>query len=74
LMLNTDTFVSAGSAEENTLRQKEREKMLVECNGCGKATDKLEIFPKQLCLDCYAESPEGKRMPTAEELVRMWSK
>lgn len=42
------------------------------CTTCDKAHDLLESFPGNLCLACYAESPEGRRMPTADELVAMW--
>lgn len=48
------------------------------CEDCGQAVDPLEQFPGTKskagikCLDCYAKSPEGRRMPTAEQIVRMW--
>jgi len=42
------------------------------CSKCGETVDPLEMFPGGLCLSCWADSPEGRRMPTAEELVSMW--
>jgi hypothetical protein len=52
-------------------RQREDDGMIT-CTTCGTDTDKLEIFPGDVCLTCWADSPEGRRMPTAEELVSMW--
>jgi hypothetical protein len=42
------------------------------CTGCGDKVHPLAIFPNDLCLECFANSPEGKREVTAEELSRMW--
>jgi hypothetical protein len=42
------------------------------CSNCGKTMDELEAFPGHICLDCHAKTPEGRRMPTADELTRMW--
>jgi len=42
------------------------------CASCQSPVDRLEAFPGGLCLTCWADSPEGRRMPTAEELVAMW--
>ncbi len=47
------------------------------CANCGKPVGELEVFPNVrgegiLCLGCYANSPEGRRMPTADEVTRMW--
>jgi hypothetical protein len=42
------------------------------CAGCQAPTGPLEMFPGGLCLACWAQTPEGRRMPTADELVRMW--
>lgn len=44
----------------------------VACTGCGTPTGPLEMFPGGVCLPCWAASPEGRRMPTADELVAMW--
>lgn len=45
---------------------------MITCKGCTKVHDRLESFPGNLCLECWADSPEGRRMPTADELVAMW--
>lgn len=42
------------------------------CSKCKSHADALEMFPGTVCLSCWAASPEGRRMPTAEELVKMW--
>ena len=42
------------------------------CTVCGTTVSYLEVFPGPRCIDCYAVSPEGRRMPTAEELTAMW--
>lgn len=42
------------------------------CTSCGKDMMEIDAFPGNVCLDCYADSPEGRRMPTAEEVVEMW--
>lgn len=48
------------------------------CSECGATVDPLEMFPARAgadgvqCLACYADSPEGRRMPTADEVRRMW--
>lgn len=42
------------------------------CTRCGSDVDPLEVFPGGVCLPCWAVSPEGRRMPTADELVTMW--
>jgi hypothetical protein len=51
------------------------------CNACGREVDPLEVFPDNnyagrvkgiLCLSCYEQSPAGRRMPTADEVVRLW--
>lgn len=42
------------------------------CATCGTEHSRLEEFPGGICLPCYADSPEGRRMPTADEVVRMW--
>jgi len=41
----------------------------VSCTKCAKEIDRLEVFPKGVCLDCHAETFV---MPTADELVAMW--
>lgn len=47
------------------------------CATCGTAVGPYEVFPNRkgagiLCMDCYAKTPEGQYVPTAEELARMW--
>lgn len=45
------------------------------CAECGTAVHPYDVFPHAngiQCLDCYAVSQEGQRMPTASELARMW--
>ena len=42
------------------------------CITCNTITDRLDIFPGNVCLACWAESFEGKRMVSASELVAMW--
>ena len=45
---------------------------MVTCTGCGREIDRLEAFPGDVCLPCWAASEEGQKMPTAEELAEMW--
>lgn len=42
------------------------------CPSCGSQVEPLEMFPGGLDLKCWAQSPEGRQMPTAEQLVAMW--
>lgn len=42
------------------------------CATCGGTFDWLEEFPNGLCVACYAKTAEGRRMPTASEVVAMW--
>lgn len=47
------------------------------CASCTTPVGPLEVFPNAdgagiLCLACYADSPDGRRMPTADEVVQMW--
>lgn len=42
------------------------------CSTCETPVDPLEVFPGGLCLPCYAATPEGRRVPTAEEVVALW--
>lgn len=44
----------------------------VKCSQCEAEIDELAVFPKGRCVDCYAASPEGRRMPTAAEVRRTW--
>lgn len=45
---------------------------VIDCTRCATPTDMLAVFPGGVCLTCWADSPEGRRMPTADELVAMW--
>lgn len=42
------------------------------CSQCGRGMDSLSEFPGDRCISCHANSPEGRAMPTADELSRMW--
>lgn len=47
------------------------------CEHCNTDVHPLEVFPGSAantvrCLDCYASSPEGRYIPTADELTAMW--
>lgn len=46
--------------------------MIKNCTKCETLTHVYELFPGDVCLTCWADSPEGRRMPTAGELVAMW--
>lgn len=42
------------------------------CTTCARQVDRLELFPGDVCLPCWAASPAGQYVPTAEELTAMW--
>ena len=43
------------------------------CTTCNTITDRLDMFPGNVCLECWAQSfHDGKRMVSAQELTRMW--
>lgn len=42
------------------------------CSRCATSCDPLEIFPGGVCLACWAASPQGRYLPTADELARAW--
>lgn len=44
----------------------------MKCKKCKATVDPLEVFPGTVCLSCWAASPEGRYVPTAQELVRAW--
>lgn len=46
--------------------------MTTKCANCRNELDSLDTFPGDVCVDCYANSPAGRYMPTASELTRMW--
>lgn len=39
---------------------------------CAKEVRWIDLFPNGLCVDCWAETPEGRYVPTAKELAMMW--
>lgn len=48
-----------------------------QCANCAADVEDLDQFPTPsgagiLCLSCYANSAEGRRMPTAAEVRGMW--
>lgn len=45
---------------------------MTECNGCHTPTEELALFPGGLCLECWKVTPEGRYLPTAAELRRLW--
>ncbi len=45
---------------------------LINCRQCATPTDPLGLFPGGVCLTCWAQTPEGRRMPTADEVVALW--
>lgn len=47
--------------------------LMVECKKCHNETDELAVFPGGVCLSCWSVSPEGRYLPTADELRRTWS-
>jgi hypothetical protein len=42
------------------------------CALCATMTNWLELFPGDVCIECWAKSPAGKYMPSASELAQMW--
>jgi hypothetical protein len=45
----------------------------LDCQNCGITIHRLyETFPGNICLVCHAKEEEGKPLPTAQELARMW--
>ena len=44
----------------------------VNCSKCNTCVDKLDLFPNNLCLDCYRVSDQANRDTTAEELADMF--
>lgn len=43
------------------------------CRTCGHERDRLEEFPGRICVTCYEISQIGAPLPTAEEIVAMFS-
>lgn len=46
--------------------------MEIACKGCGAPTDNLALFPGDICVECYAKTPEALAPMTADDLSRMW--
>jgi len=44
----------------------------INCKKCASVTDTLALFPGDICLECYKQTPEARRPITAQELARMW--
>jgi hypothetical protein len=44
----------------------------MKCAGCGEEVDALAVFPGGICLECYKETDDAKRLLSAAELRRMW--
>jgi hypothetical protein len=44
----------------------------MDCTTCQTPTDKLALFPGNICLDCYAKTPEANAPLTAEGLADMF--
>jgi hypothetical protein len=45
------------------------------CASCRKATHKYEVFPGNICLSCYEQTPEATAPLTAQglaDLTKMW--
>lgn len=42
------------------------------CTTCSTTIHPLEVFPGQVCLPCWAASPQGSKIPTAEEVIALW--
>ena len=43
---------------------------MTKCARCDTPLHPLEVFPKNLCVECHAK--EATLPQTAEELARMW--
>tara|TARA_B100001559_G_C15926676_1_gene361232 strand:- start:162 stop:338 length:177 start_codon:yes stop_codon:yes gene_type:complete len=44
----------------------------INCSKCSSSVHWLEIFPNNLCLDCYKVSDQANKDITADELVAMF--
>jgi protein-arginine kinase activator protein McsA len=45
---------------------------LLHCPECAIALLPTEAFPKNLCVECYAMTPEANAPMTARQLSQMW--
>jgi hypothetical protein len=42
------------------------------CSKCQTETDPLAMFPNDICLECYKQTPEANAPITARDLARLW--
>ena len=42
------------------------------CTSCTAEVSPLALFPGDICLDCYAVTPEANRPLTARDIRQMW--
>jgi hypothetical protein len=47
---------------------------VMNCTTCNTITDRLDMFPGNVCLECWSQSFGGKFGLVAQELTRMWGK
>jgi hypothetical protein len=45
---------------------------MINCLKCEAEVNPLALFAGQLCVECYAQTREGRRNITGEELAIMW--
>lgn len=45
---------------------------MITCVSCKNETNKLEIFPGNFCLNCWAALQRLQKMETAEQISSMW--
>ena len=54
--------------ERHTINTKPYTK--IPCSVCGAFTSPLSLYPNNLCIVCWGETPESKGIPTTEEIKR----
>jgi hypothetical protein len=45
---------------------------IVKCKTCENMIGEFEGFPGGVCVECWAKTPEGQYIPTAQELAAMF--
>jgi hypothetical protein len=45
---------------------------MTNCSNCKREVSLTALFPKGICVNCYALTEEANRPITGEELARMW--
>jgi hypothetical protein len=45
---------------------------MTNCSKCKREVSPTALFPKGICVDCYALTEEANRPITGEELAIMW--